>query len=596
MGQFAENPSHVIENLSEQVQILKSKVEHLSSRLTAIENDRLLPTQQSRVTSGQDQRADSQEHDTSPSLIDTKALLPRIATICFLLVVALILRTITDNQIINTQAGSTLGMAYAAILILLGWRLYEKKSRLAPVFPGCGILLLFSIVLETHGRFESLSTIGAYSILFIAGVSIFAMSVRYRASALICLGVPGTAGVALAIDFPYPIYPIMGLLLLSAILAASYAFKQQMCRYLRWITLGISVIFWLLWTSKIETIPACAEPIAEAMYPSWFFPMLFIFWGVYLTTVVLNVLKKDLQLGFFESLLPTVTAIGAFWAGHTAVYNWFENENLFYSTIIVIAMLHLALAWWLARHDREKASGSNVFTLAGTCLIVLTSATVVKNIGYILPVWSASALALLLLSASWKNEGIRVTSYLLQATTCIVAVFSTAVMVPTALPVATGLSALSLCVFSLIQYNWSRSNHPDPTHSFYFSKLDTKDYSAVILLLAGLLGGYYFSQFVLHEMLSNMFADFDQQFKSGQSIIINISAMILMFIALRGKNREIIIIATIIAILGGIKVFIFDLFGIKGVPLVLSVFSYGVVAAFASVVMGKWQKKEAETA
>ena len=58
------------------------------------------------------------------------------------------------------------------------------------------------------------------------------------------------------------------------------------------------------------------------------------------------------------------------------------------------------LAWWLARHDREKASGSNVFILAGACLIILTSATVFKkNIGYILPIWSGSALVLALLSA-----------------------------------------------------------------------------------------------------------------------------------------------------------------------------------------------------
>ena len=67
-------------------------------------------------------------------------------------------------------------------------------------------------------------------------------------------------------------------------------------------------------------------------------------------------------------------------------------------------------------------------------------------------------------------------------------------------------------------------------------------------------------------------------------------------VALKGRNREIVIIATIVAVLGGIKVFILDLFGINGVPLVLSVFSYGVVAAFGSVVLGKWQKKEVETA
>ena len=95
-------------------------------------------------------------------------------------------------------------MTYAAILILLGFRLYARKSRLAPVFPGCGILLLFSIVLETHARYHTLSTLGAYAILFAGGATLFAMSIRHRASTLICLGVPVAAAVAMAIDFPYP--------------------------------------------------------------------------------------------------------------------------------------------------------------------------------------------------------------------------------------------------------------------------------------------------------------------------------------------------------------------------------------------------------
>ncbi len=560
--------------------------------LSASKHLRRIPPIQQQV---QPQPAE-QSQQGPPALFDTTALLPRISTVCFLLVVALILRTITDNNIINIQAGSILGMAYAGVLILLGWRLYSKNSRLAPVFPGCGILLLFSIVLETHGRYESLSTNAAYAILFIAGVTVFALSIRHRASKLICLGVPGTAAVAMAIDFPYPNYAVLSLLLLSAIIAASYAFKQQMCRYLRWFTLFLSAVFWLLWTSKMDTLPTCAEPVAEAMDPQWFFPMLFLFWSVYLITVVLNVLKKDLQLGFFESIIPTVTAAGAYGAGYVALCSWLDGEKWFYILMVIIATLHLALAWWLARRDRERSSGVNVFILAGACLIVLTSATVFQHLGYILPVWSASAFGLALLSAYLHNEGVRVTSYILQVATCAAAISSGAILVPSEAPLAAGLAGISLCLFSLFQYTWSRSNAPDQTHSFFFSKLDKHNYTAVALLVTGLLGGYYFGQFLLHQGLSSMTENFIHQFKSGQSLIINIGALILMYIALKGRNKEILVIASFVAIIGAGKVFIFDMFGIKGVPLVLSVFSTGVVAAFGSVVMGRWQKKETETA
>ncbi|MHB8790588.1 MAG: DUF2339 domain-containing protein [Desulfobulbaceae bacterium] len=589
MGDHLENATFSVDQLMQELQRLAARVEQLSARLAAIENG--TPVRQAAT-----QRPAPPRADAGPApLIDTSALLPRIATICFLLVVALILRTVTDNQLINVQVGSVLGMSYAAILILLGFRLYARKSRLAPVFPGCGILLLFSIVLETHAHYHTLSALGAYAILFAGGATIFALSIRHRASALVCLGVPGTVAVAMAIDFPYPDFPVMGLLLLSAIIAASYSFKQKMCRYLRWFVLILAALFWLLWTSKMDTIPSCAEPVAEAMSPSWFLPLLLAFWVVYLATVVLNVLKKDLQLGVFESIIPTVTAVGGFVAANIVVTNWLGGMGArywLYAAMVIIAVMHLLLAWWLARHDRDKAAGSNVFILAGACLIITTSAVLLrKNIGYALPVWSASALLLAHLSAAWRNQGVRLTSYFMQAVTCVVAIASGALSAPFPLPLASGLATAGLCVFGLSQYQWSRHHPPDPTHSFFFTRIDRQDYLAVILLVCGLLGGYGLGQVILHQVLAGMTADFSFQFQSGQSLLINSGALVLMYLALKGRNRELIVIAAIIALIGAGKVFILDMFGIKGVPLVLSVFSTGVVAAFGSVVMGRWQQK-----
>lgn len=586
MGNHAENTVLSVDQLTQEIQRLAERVEQLSARLAAIENG-------TPVHQPMHQRAAPARADAGPApLIDTSALLPRIATVCFLLVVALILRTITDNQIINTQAGSVLGMTYAAILIALGFRLYARNSRLAPVFPGCGILLLFSIVLETHARYHTLSTLGAYAILFAGGAAIYGMSIRHRASTLICLGIPGTAAVAMTIDFPYPDFPVLGALLLSAIIAASYAFKLKMCRYLRWFVLILSALFWLLWTSKMNTIPSAAGPVAGKLSPSWFLPLLLAFWVVYLATVVLNVLKKDLQLGVFESIIPTVTAIGGFTAVSFAATSWLGGRYWLYGATVVIATLHLVLAWWLAQHNRKNASGSNVFILAGACLIITTSAVAMKkNIGYALPIWSGSALLLAHLSAAWRNQGVRLTSYFMQAVTCAVALSSGTLSAPFSLPLASALAAGSLGAFGISQYRWSRHTPPDPTHSFFYARVDRKDHTAVVLLVCGLLGGYGLGQIILHQVLAQVTADFSFLFQSGQSLLINIGALVLMYLALRGRNRELIAVAAIIALIGAGKVFILDLFGIKGVPLVLSVFSTGVVAAFGSVVMGRWQQR-----
>lgn len=604
MSMTEENSINTLENLAAEVQHLKSRVEELTKRLNIVEANKIdlarqaykkqsvqtIPQESSRGI----QAAQSQEGP--PALFDTSALLPRISTICFLLVVALILRTITDNGIIDLQAGSYLGMSYAAILILLGWRLYAKNSRLAPVFPGCGIILLFSIVLETRGHFESISTNGAYLVLLIAGLSVFLISLRYRASNLIFLGVPGTAAAALAVNFPYPNYSVLSLVLLAAIIASSYAYKHLSCRYLRWLTLFVVCIYWLLWTTKMSALPRYSAEVVKSIDPGWFMPMLFAFWGAYLITSVLNVLKEDLQLGVFESIIPTLTAAGAIIAGYVALSSWFKNDVWFYALMVIIATMHLGLATWLAKKDSKEASGVNVFILAGACLIVMTSAIIFKNLGYILPVWSVSALGLAMLSAYLHNEGVRITSYLLQIAACYAALASQAILAPYEAPLGAGLASFCLGLFSLIQYEWSRTNAPDSSNSFFFTKVDQKNYSAVALLVTGIIGSYFFAQLILYLGLNSITSNFTAQYKCGQSLLVNIGALILLYIALKRRSKEILTVGSIVALVGGGKVFIFDMFGIKGLPLVLSVFSTGIVAAFASVVMGRWQKKEKETA
>ena len=81
-------------------------------------------------------------------------------------------------------------------------------------------------------------------------------------------------------------------------------------------------------------------------------------------------------------------------------------------------------------------------------------------------------------------------------------------------------------------------------------------------------------------------------FRGGQTVFINFGAVLLLLVASRRKNNEILTVAIIVGILGMLNSFVFDLFGIKGMPLVFSVFSSGVVAAVGSVVSTRWQGKK----
>ena len=141
MGEPKGIQADQLDYLTEQIDYLKSQVEELSARLDAVETGDHVAERQAEPQQVHTQQDAGPVQEKIPVVQDgvlkkagTGSLLPRVATVCFALVVALILRTITDNEIINIQFGSMLGMGYAAALIIGGWWLYSRQSRLAPVF------------------------------------------------------------------------------------------------------------------------------------------------------------------------------------------------------------------------------------------------------------------------------------------------------------------------------------------------------------------------------------------------------------------------------------------------------------------------------
>ncbi len=117
--------------LNEQVGFLKDKVDELSARLQILESGKSIVHQPDEVRAIE--TATSVQEHTIPQegvlkKAGTGSLLPRVATVCFAMVIALILRTITDNEILNTQLGSLFGMGYAAALMRVGGSMAGKTG------------------------------------------------------------------------------------------------------------------------------------------------------------------------------------------------------------------------------------------------------------------------------------------------------------------------------------------------------------------------------------------------------------------------------------------------------------------------------------
>jgi len=580
--------------LTEQVEFLKDKVDDLSARL------QLLESGESFIQKPDEVRTEAVTTKVETKVVPregvlkkagTGSLLPMVATVCFIMVIALILRTITDNEIIDTQLGSMLGMGYATALILVGGWFYLKKSSLAPVFPACGLLLLFSIVIETHARFQSLSTVMAYVILIAAGVVVTAMGLRHRASFQLYSAALGSGLIGMTIDFPYPVYPLLAVILFGGCVAAYIAWRARICQSLRWTTLGLVMVFWAFWAYKLHVPGVCDAPTAGVLYLGWFLPCLFLFWTFFTVTNIYRMATDKEDLGFFESLLPSVVGVGAFLAAWTVIIPWYRNTAWLGIVGILTGLAHLGVAAWLAKRNKEGAIGSTTYTFAAIMLLSLGVASIFHPL-WAVPVLSVSAYIMVRLASRWKSGGIRCTSYVFQLAALLVALGTGVVAADIRFPVVGGLVTGTLMVMSLLQYHWSRNHLPPSIHSAFFSWLDKKDFSAVILLLAGLISGFFLLRLGFYQVLVRTTAEFEFMFRGGQTVFINLGAVFLLLYASSRKNKEILTVAIVIGVLGMFKSFIFDLFGIKGMPLVLSIFSSGLVAAVGSVVSSRWQGKK----
>lgn len=514
------------------------------------------------------------------------SLFPRLATLCFLMVIALILRTITDNGIVNTLLGMGLGMGYAAALMVAGGYMYRRDSSLAPVLAACGAVLMSSIVVETHARFQSLPLVPAYWTLMATGAGMAFISRQFKAFLPVSVGTLGMCLAGAAIDYPNPFFPYLFMILLTANFLGYYAGTLKRCGWLRWTVLFVTLVMFYLWGLRLEAVAARKITAAPTLAPGWFVPVLATVSIAFLAIALLGIVRSREQVSAFDFCLPTINAVGSYLAARVVV-NEADGSALALSLVAVLfALLHFGASFWLARRKIEGVPGTNSFVVAGGVLLVLALPAALGSM-LAAPVLGTVALGVAVLSHRWGSGAIRATSYLLQA-------YAVVSLVPyflaeglAAAPLAGAVSAAALAAAALGHYRWCRRNAP-PARSPLFGNYDKQDVSGVVTLLVALTGSFFFLRGIAFHILAGGSGGPDA-FPCSQSIIINLAALGLGLYAFRTRNREIRNVA-ILVIAAGALTSTADLLGTKGVPLVLSVLSFGLAAATQSITLSRWQK------
>ncbi|MDP2268475.1 MAG: hypothetical protein Q8K46_04825, partial [Deltaproteobacteria bacterium] len=414
--------------------------------------------------------------------------------------------------------------------------------------------------------------------LMLTGLGMAALSYFYRVPAPISVGTLGMCLAGAAIDYPHPFFPYLGGVLLTANVLGYFTARAHKYSWLRWILLIVTMFMIHLWGLKLGVTLLGKEEMLPILAPSLFLPLLSLFALTYPLTAFLRIRQNTDRLARFDLLVPTLNVSWAFILARYVIFAMGGSIILLGIVGVIAGLSHLGLAWWLVKDKKSGARGANAFVFAGVVLLAMALPSATDSLLFSLPFLAAVSCSLAIIADKWGNAAVRLTSYLLQIYTALALAFLFLTSAPDAHVVGGTLSAAILACLGLIHYKWCRSHLP-PVNSAFFSKVDKNDLSAAVLLLVSLLSAFFMLRIVVFQFLGLLLPAeaVANAFRSAQSVIINVSAAILMLFALAHQKKEVRNIAVLVTVIGAIKVFLYDLIGgMHGLPLVISILSFGI--------------------
>ncbi|MEN8142747.1 MAG: hypothetical protein ABFQ82_04010 [Thermodesulfobacteriota bacterium] len=588
MGMASKENSVDLSVVMERLDFLESRVEEIAGKLALTTDNTRRGARANEEYAQPDPFLKVDSSEGISEWVSKGGLLQKLASVCFIMVFALLLRTVTDYGYINVTAGSMLGLAYAVGLGGAGCFFYSREKMLATVFSVCGFLLYYSIIVEGYSRFGAISAVTAYAALFLSlGFSAF-VGLRYQAGKLLAFSLIGLTVSALVLGYPQLNFPMSGFLILAANAVLMVAIERRLVDKLKWPVTIITMLFWALWAFKGHMPLQRGEVLPEYIGIGWLLPLLSCY-GLFYFTVYLRRYFGSAELGVFDAILPSLNMILIFIAANVVVNGLWHKGWLHGFVTLVIGLLHVGVGWKLSTRDAGRAGGVGGAVVAGALMLAMALPAVVGNIALAIPFWSVTAYGLLRLSGRCNSGMIRIISYLYQLFVLwigmMAGVFGLSKLVA---PEASLLAAASLALMALLQFGWARKN-PMPEGALV-TKLDSHDYAAIPLLLAGVAGVYFFASLLVDIFAVRLLEIPVNTIYCGRSVLLRLGAIALLLIGSRNRKLELVWVAVAVGLIACLKVFLVDLFNTSGIPLVLSVLSFGILAAVGSVVMGRWNR------
>ncbi len=507
--------------------------------------------------------APPQTQVAAPNWGATTVMLSRTALVCFVLVVALALRTATDGRMIDASLGAACGIAYAGGVLCVGAWLARRRPAVGSVLSSCGVLLLCPVVLEASGRLGVLPRSGAYAVVALSGLGLAAIGWLRLVMAPVCLGTPAIILTGLLLGWPHPSIPGLAAVLWAANLAAWAVAGWERCGWVRPVIVIGTGLLGLLWAWS--ALPATASG-------AWFAVAAASLGALQVASVVWGPGRR----GGFAGVLPSLAVAWAYPA--TAAVSLTLTAG--WAGVLAALVLGGLGAW---AHRAGRVPGPSAFLAAGALLLAMALPRTGLSAGTPTLLLAGFALACAVLSCRWEDGGVRLLAYALQAYGVIWGVVSGGFAVVATLPWGSALVAAAAAGVGWGHHHWARSHSP-PGQSRFFARWGGTDDLTVVPLLASLITAFLCVRLLVYPML----ADSADAFSGAQSVVIHLSAVGLIVGGYLRKDGELRAVGLLVTGIGAVKALIIDLLSIRGVPLVGSVLTFGAAAAVIALVLGRW--------
>jgi hypothetical protein len=385
---------------------------------------------------------------------------------------------------------------------------------------------------------------------------------------------------------PHPSFAPLAALFLATSVAAVPPSRRLKGDWVGWSAFTLSALVLSVWAVRIRVSLSGVDPTGPPAGTEWFPPFVWLFALFWLAQSLLGTLRPPRAMRSLLSLaLPSLGAAVAFSAGLQVAAAQGTPSARRVGLLLAAALVGVA-AW----AGLKGGAGRGAQCLRGGRRRALRLVLGRDRVAARRPAAASITAFAFAVSPCAGRAAARLVSYLLQIFVAL-GLAGTLRGGGTAKPRPRrrglpGARAVGVCPLSRCR------RHAPAPGSLVFQFLGGGDRCSIALLTSSLAGGFFLLRTAAYLLLGGGVTASRDAFLSAQSLIISVSGVVLFAMAARSHSRELRTVAVLVTLVGAAKVFLYDLIAVHGVSRLVSVFSFGLLAAVASVVLGRWHRRE----